>query len=687
MSLLTKKLKVTWKKPLHVNDTLSIVLYRYKHDVIEPTCENMPTIGELVYETEEIDEGFFDDEVGKGKWHYAIYAKNKAGLSPCVIDTYDVIFDSDGDGVVDALDLYPYNPLRASGIDTDGDLIDDEFDLLNAAIRIDSLTTSGLEVTFTVVAIGSDVYAWRYNIDGGAFKAGNSGTVTETFASDGVHTITVEALDSNGQPVLDDMRSFDLEMPSTIVIDSISINPYGNPEIQVTVEGTRAVHWGYKVRKLNGQVVSFTDPNIDIANDPTRMIETTNLNEGFRYQYEAFVLDQNGLTLDTAIQYVNVPVSGADKLWGIDIAAGEYGVPEPSNEIYDSPQGAFMILDWPSNTSVNHTTTSVSTVNSGFLGTSVLTDSPIFRGYYQSSAIFEEMIPEKWYNMVFTSVSDPVGGGKALRLYINSILCSQLILDQNQVSQDNLDLLIGAVFQSSWRLDYAFNGKIDQVCFWNRGLSKDDISEIYNTGNGKTHNNFSSSLLNDLDICLEFDSPAVLSTSAHSGGTHATTNNAFGYQVDKVSNSDFPVMTVGANFNNHSITQPGGKVSAHAFTPCYLPGMRDGINPLTGVEYTSSELSNFYGQSSRKVSALLVNTPGTSPRNIPNDHKEYAISCWLKREGRAVGYYTSNIKGSNTGYLVSEYSGWSGNKNAKFLMYANGPSYERDPSTYWMYGK
>ena len=54
MSFLTKKLKVTWKRPLHINDTVSLVLYRYKQDIIEPTCENMPTIGELVYETQSL---------------------------------------------------------------------------------------------------------------------------------------------------------------------------------------------------------------------------------------------------------------------------------------------------------------------------------------------------------------------------------------------------------------------------------------------------------------------------------------------------------------------------------------------------------------------------------------------------------------------------------------------------------
>ena len=690
MSSLTKRLKVTWKRPLHINDTLSLVLYRYKHDVIEPTCENMPTIGELVYETEIIDEGFFDDEVEVGKWHYAIYAKNKAGLSPCVIDTYEVILDADGDGVIDALDLYPFNPLRASGIDTDGDLIDDEFDPLNAAIKIDTIVTSDLEVTFTVIAIGSDIHAWRYSIDDGVVKAGNSGTVTETLTSDGQHTIKVEALDENGQPVLDDIKSFDLEKPSTISIDSLLINPLGNPEIHVSVEGTRAVYWDYQVKTLNGQI-AFEMPSINLGSSSVRHNTYAGLNKGVRYQYIARVLDQNNSVLATDSDFVSVPVGGADKLWGIDIAAGEYGVPEPDESYYSGAQGAFQVLDWPSNSSSNYTISAESTVNTGFLGTAVLTDSPAIKGYYQRSAIFEEMIPEKWYNLVFSATPNS-SGNSVLRLYINSILCSQAVLHAGQIANDNLDLLVGAIRQSSWDLDYAFNGKIDQVSFWARGLGVSDVEEIYNNGNGSPYSSFSPGLKTNMRTCLEFDNPSTVTTSAHAANTPGVIVNGFGHQVNRHNDgtpTDAGIMTIGAPFSNHPITQPGGKVSAHAFTPCYLPGMRDGINPSTGVEYTSSEITNFYSQSTRKVTALHINNPSASPRHIPGDHQNYSVSCWLKREGRAVGYYSSssNIKGSNAGYLVSEYAGWSGDKNAKFLMYVDGPSYELDENTYWMYNK
>ena len=92
------------------------------------------------------------------------------------------------------------------------------------------------------------------------------------------------------------------------------------------------------------------------------------------------------------------------------------------------------------------------------------------------------MIPEKWYNVVFTS-SNNNAGNAVLRMYVNSMLVSQLTRHLDQQSSNDYDLLIGALYQSSWRLDGAFNGRIDQPAFWSRGLSQSDVDEIYNNGN------------------------------------------------------------------------------------------------------------------------------------------------------------------------------------------------------------
>jgi hypothetical protein len=686
MEFATKKLKVTWKKPLHVNDTLSLVLYRYKENIILPTCENMTTIGELVYETKIIDEGFFDDEVESGIWHYAIYAKNKAGLSPCAIDTYEIDFDTDGDGVKDEFDLYPFNPLRASGQDSDQDGIDNEFDDIDAGIKIDSISMSDMDVTFTVIALGADIYAWRYKIDEEVFQAGNNGTVTVTMTADGVHTITAQGLNENGDVLTEDIESFDLEQPSVITITDLVLSTNNNPTVTVSVQGTKADKWGYEVKDVNGQVVSFTDPQIDLSGT-TRTIETTNLTEGQVYTYEVFVLDENGETLDTDSANINLPRSGADFLWGTNIAAGEYGVAQPVDSKQSGSQGAYRVRRWSNPASADFTDDALSVKLSGFINSTVFTNTPDTLAYGLYSAVFEDMIPEKWYNVVFTS-SNNNAGNAVLRMYVNSMLVSQLTRHLDQQSSNDYDLLIGALYQSSWRLDGAFNGRIDQPAFWSRGLSQSDVDEIYNNGNGSAYQNWTAGLKANSITCVEFDQASTLTVS-NSPNTISTTINGFGHNVNKTANTDAGLLTVGADFNAHPVTQPGGKVSPHAFTPCFLTGLRDGINPNTGNQYTSNELADFYDQSTRKVAAIHLNNPSANPRYIPRDHEEYAISVWAKREGRGVGSYSPSapIRGNNVGFLVSEYTGWSLAKQSKFYMYAQGPSYELDQNSYWMYGK
>ena len=118
------------------------------------------------------------------------------------------------------------------------------------------------------------------------------------------------------------------------------------------------------MKTLNGQI-AFEKPPLSLQN-AGRMDGHTGLNEGVRYQYIARVLDQNNSVLATDSDFISVPVRGADKLWGIDIAAGEYGVPEPDESYYSGAQGAFQVIDWPSNSSNNFTISAESTVNTGF---------------------------------------------------------------------------------------------------------------------------------------------------------------------------------------------------------------------------------------------------------------------------------------------------------------------------------
>ena len=685
-TLFRKKLKVTWKRPLHINDTVSLVLYRYKHDVIEPTCDNMTTIGELVYETHVIDEGFYDDEVPSGRWHYAIYAKNKAGLSPCAIDTYEIVFDSDGDGVPDDLDKYPYDPNRASGVDSDGDGIDDEFDTVSANIVINSIVTNDLQATFDISVMGTDIQAWTFSIDGGPPVQGTTTTFTAQLASDGVHTILLKGFDGAGDFLIDEEATFDLSQDPYINIQRLEVNPAGNIEVDVDVGGSDVEAWGVELYNESDALVSYTDPKYLLSSGVITDIRA-NVNGGVRYKVLVVAVDAGDNNLAVNQQFINVPSEGADSLWGTDVGAGQLGIPEPDLDFYTGQQGGYMILEYPDRNSPSSNQVSRSVTYTGFLSTLFYTDQPDVWLYALKSSVYREMVPEKWYHMTTVSI-DNAYGERCIRLFVNGVLTGQIVLHSSQYSSQNKNLLIGAVDVSSWHLDYAFNGRIDQPCFWERTLSTNEIGELYNDGNGLSYGNMSASMKTGIKKCYEFDSAAVVSTSSHSGIASTEYLDAFGYSVEKVNNQDADIKVAGAQFIDHKITQPGGKVSSHAFTPSFLPGLRSGLNPSTGVQYTSDELADFYGRDTRRIAAIIVDRAGDSVKHIPGDFRTFTSSVWLKREGRGPGK-SSNIaglRGSNTAYLMAEYAGWSTGKVSKFAMTTNGPTYESDPN-YWMMGK
>ena len=686
MSFLTKKLKVTWKRPLHINDTVSLVLYRYKQDIIEPTCENMPTIGELVYETHVIDEGFFDDEVASGTWHYAIYSKNKAGLSPCAIDTYEIMFDSDGDGIPDDLDNYPYDPNRGSGVDSDGDGIDDEFDTVSANIVINSVVTNDLQATFDISIIGTDIQAWTFSIDGGPPVQGTTTTFTAQLTLDGVHTILFEGFDGAGNFLIDEEESFNLSQDAYINIERLEVNAAGHIEVDVDVGGTDVEAWGVQVYNESDALVSYTGPKHLISSGITTDTRA-NVNGGARYKVMVVAVDSSDSNLAVNQQFINLPNEGADSLWGTDTGSGQLGIPEPDLNFYTGAQGGYAIYEYPDRSSPNFNTTHKSTVYTGFLSSTFYTDQADVWLYQLRSSVYSEMIPEKWYQMTTVSITN-TNGDRCIRLFVNGILTGQMVLHSPQFSSQNRNFLIGAVDVSSWPLDYAFNGRIDQPAFWGRTLSNSEILDLYNQGNGVSYSNMSSSMKADIKKCYEFDSPSVVSTSSHSGVSSAEYFNAFGYSVEKVHNQDADIKVAGAQFINQPITQPGGKVSSHAFTPCFLPSLRDGINPSTGVEYTTAELADFYGRDTRKVSTIIVDRAGDTVKHIPGDFRDFTSSVWLKREGRGPGKTsnTATLRGSATAYLMAEYAGWSNAKISKFSMLTNGPGYESD-ANYWMIGK
>jgi len=74
---MTTELHLSWSTPLFSGDTRKVLIYRHSGYV---SIEDMPKSGEIILETGTPYSGFYRDHVGRGDWHYAIFAKNHKGL-------------------------------------------------------------------------------------------------------------------------------------------------------------------------------------------------------------------------------------------------------------------------------------------------------------------------------------------------------------------------------------------------------------------------------------------------------------------------------------------------------------------------------------------------------------------------------------------------------------------------------
>lgn len=119
MSYLPLQVRISWTRPLEIDDIESIVIYKYHKKLSR--CEDYIDFGTKVVESQSIVNGSYVDELDKAReWHYAVFAKNAISMAPCVIETHKIYPDEDFDGIEDSLDPYPG--------DQDNDGIEDECD-------------------------------------------------------------------------------------------------------------------------------------------------------------------------------------------------------------------------------------------------------------------------------------------------------------------------------------------------------------------------------------------------------------------------------------------------------------------------------------------------------------------------------------------------------------------------------
>lgn len=166
-------LDVSFSQPEFVEESDELVVFRYRLDPLKGLTTDMEEVaekGELVYRTLDLSKeeySFIDEDRERGEWHYAVFAKNKAGLSPGQIDMYLLL---DVNLVINNFDYKTFSPGRVvfdieiGGSDAsswrwkvnDNEYVDKLIDDLNVDKQIE--LDSGVEHELTVQSINVDGY-------------------------------------------------------------------------------------------------------------------------------------------------------------------------------------------------------------------------------------------------------------------------------------------------------------------------------------------------------------------------------------------------------------------------------------------------------------------------------------------------------------------------------------------------
>jgi hypothetical protein len=165
-------LNVSFGQPELVEESDEIVVFRYRLEPFKGLTTDMEEVaekGELVYRTVDLTKeeySFIDEEKERGEWYYAVFAKNKAGISPGQIDMY---FLADVELVINNFDYKTFSPGRLS---------------------------------FDVEIGGTDAFSWRWKVNDGEYinKSIDDLIVDQELdlPTGQEHELTVESLNVDG---------------------------------------------------------------------------------------------------------------------------------------------------------------------------------------------------------------------------------------------------------------------------------------------------------------------------------------------------------------------------------------------------------------------------------------------------------------------------------------------------------
>jgi len=279
----------------------------------------------------------------------------------------------------------------------------------------------------------------------------------------------------------------------------------------------------------------------------------------------------------------------------------------------------------------------------GFINARFYHDPPEFTTTFRSS-VWVDAVEDGWYHVVFTR------NGAAGAMYINGGLVSVGTLMSNINGTQN-KFLVGAVNQSTWSLDAAFNGRIDQISVLDFAVAQDEVDQLFNSGDGLAFSDWDAALTSSAEYVLEFP--------------------VDGQVTDRVGNANTYRVRSAGTVGGPGITASEGKISTRAFTPVY----EDRLGAyVTDAGAAGSVLTRNYRRHAIEI-----------PKSLGLD--SWTLSAWISPHGRAVSYgeslnisdpdrsfnYNGTAWQATSGAIFSDYNTYSGTSHdSNFQIFYSG---------------
>ena len=253
-----------------------------------------------------------------------------------------------------------------------------------------------------------------------------------------------------------------------------------------------------------------------------------------------------------------------------------------------------------------------------------------------------------WYHVAFSGAVS-----SNLKVYINGIEYITSTTANNLRTMSNGSLLFGISSSSSW--PSPFNGKIDDIGIWNRALTQQEITNLYQT---QPFNLVSSSSASQISLPNYVQTNGLVGWWPFNGNANDESGNGYnGVVINSQTN-----LTTDRNGNNNS-----------AYT--FVNSTQSGIQTTSNVSINSTSISAslwFNPSSNLTISSgqkILISGTGNVPIQFTYNNGGICIEWW---SNQGVVQHTVPMSfNANTWYHVA----FSGAVSSDLKVYINGIEY------------